>query len=253
MHRSAWRHYPLVIGGLSAMVGCSSLLGLGPYEKVDCVESCAEPSAGAAGAGNGIAGASSGASGSPDAAGSDNGGSGGSGGAEVDPALYLIDDFSDCNGDIIEFDGRQGAWFNFSSLPQYATLTFGPPPSTGWTDKSCGAFLTGMCQTCGVIGFGVTLSTGSYDLSRFSGLRFTYETESALFVSVEAIDGQSKTYATTVAIPPTNTESVATVLFSSMNLDVGFAGFSKADAIRFALADKTSGFGVGIHRLELVP
>jgi hypothetical protein len=165
----------------------------------------------------------------------------------------LVDDFSDCDGHVIEVDGRKGDWFDLSSTPQ--TFKVGTPPSVSWVDQSCGVFLTGACPACSAAGIGVILAPGTYDLSRFSGIRVTYESTATLIVRVKATNGSSYTYATSGNVLPTGAESVATIAFSSMTQDVGFQGLAKADEIHFTLSDtdKAGGFGLGIHRLELVP
>ena len=61
-------------------------------------------------------------------------------------------------GMVREVDGRKGAWYSLNVLN---TPTFGPPPSSGWADQSCGAFLTGSCAACDV---GNTVTTvGIFD------------------------------------------------------------------------------------------
>jgi hypothetical protein len=164
----------------------------------------------------------------------------------------LVDNFSDCNANIIEVDGRKGAWYDLSSTPQ--TFKVGAPPSISWHDQSCGVFLTGYCPTCTAIGIGVILAPGTYDLSRFSGIRVTYESESTLYVRVKATNGQSYTYSSTAGIAPSGVESVATIAFSSFTPDPGFQGLAHADEIHFTVGvSTTTGFGIGIHQLELLP
>jgi hypothetical protein len=202
-------------------------------------------------ANGGTIGASGGAGASSGGGGATNAGSGTGGEAGASSQLYLVDDFADCDAQIIQVDGRSGAWSDISSTPQ--TFTAGKPPAPSWVDQSCGVFLTGDCSSCSRVGIGVQLSPSTYDLSRFSGIRLTYESESTVFITVEATDGQAHSYATSAAITPGAGESVATVLFSSLMQDPTFVGFTKADAVCFTIADLSTGFGLGIHKLELLP
>lgn len=249
-------------GGASSTGGASdgganaAGAGAGGTTAVD-MTSAGSSAAGASSAGANAAGASSGGAtsvGGANAAGASAGGATSAGGSTgAPPNLYLVDDFADCNAQIIEVDGRKGNWFDLSSTPQ--TFKVGSPPTLSWLDQSCGVFLTGYCPTCSAAGIGVILAPGSYDLSRFSGIRVTFESGATLFVRVKATNGSSYTYATSNAVVPTGGETVATVLFASMTQDPGFQGFSLADEIHFTVStyDKANGFGVGIHRLELLP
>ena len=200
---------------------------------------------GIGGGGNGGVGGGGTSSGGANAA-----GSGGSGGA---PSIYLVDDFADCDAHIIEVDGRKGDWFDLSSTPQ--TFKTGLPPTLSWLTQSCGAYETGYCPACGAAGIGVILGPGVYNLSKFSGIKVKYESQASIFVRVKATNGSSYTYATSGLIAPSGSESTATILFSALTPDVGFQGFNKADEIHFTIstADKAAGYGIGIHRLELLP
>lgn len=217
-------------------------------------------SGGSANAGSANGGSTSGGSASGGSGGTGGGGTGsggtnaaGSGGNGGGPSLNLIDDFADCDADIIEVDGRKGDWFDLSSTPQ--SFNTGLPPTLAWVNQSCGAYETGYCPACSTAGIGVILAPGVYNLAKFSGIKVKYESEASIFVRVKATDGQSYTYASSGMIAPTAPETTATILFAAMTQDSGFQGFNKADEIHFTIstADKAAGYGIGIHRLELLP
>lgn len=142
---------------------------------------------------SGSGGASNGSGGAPP---SGSGGSGGSGGTPVSPGL--IDDFSDCDADIPEIEGRNGSWYTFASDETYIESAIGTAPSSSeatWGDQTCGAFINGLCPGCGTAGIGVILNDGVYDLSSYSGIRFTIESAAPVYVAVKTTDGNEYGYA----------------------------------------------------------
>lgn len=151
-----------------------------------------------------------------------------------------------------EVDGRKGAWY---SLNAANTPTFGPPPSSSWTDQSCGAFLTGICPSCSVAGLAAIIAAGSYDLSPYSGISVKFESDATLYIAVKTSNGSTFGYLRSGAVPGTGTGGTRTVYFNSMTPDANFHGLSWAQEIHFTLDDysKENGFGLGIHEVRLIP
>jgi hypothetical protein len=167
--------------------------------------------------------------------------------------LNLIDDFADCDRYIIEAHGRKGEWYSFPDATGIDAPVFGPPPSSSWGDQSCGAFLTGYCPTCEGVGLGFHLAPGVYDLSGWSGLKVTFESEGSLFVAVKTTDGQNYGYAYGEIVGTGSYSGTRTLYFSQMAPDTYYHGLTRATEIQFTVDDygKTYGFGFGIHRVEL--
>ena len=172
-------------------------------------------------------------------------------GGVADPAL--IDDFADCDGNIPEIDGRNGVWYMLgSTLSQ--EFTVGSPPDLLWSDQSCGVFATGTCAACSAAGLAVILDDGAHDLSGWTGIRVTYESEATVYVTLKTTDGSSYGYAQSAGLTPTGTSSgTREVSFASLTPDLNYHGLEWAQEIHFTLDDfsKSSGFGIGIHHVEL--
>ena len=128
----------------------------------------------------------------------------------------------------------------------------GTAPKPSWLNQTCGVWVTGPCADCAEMGLSVSLSPQTYDLSRFSGLRISYESESTIKLRIQAKNNGSHSFATTAAIPPGGPETVATVLFDQFSPAPNFEGIDKADAIQIIIAHSGL-FGIGVHKLELVP
>jgi len=167
----------------------------------------------------------------------------------IDPKLLLIDGFGDCDEKIEPLDGRDGSWAPLSGTKEFKV---GKPPNSSWLNQTCGVWATGSCSSCSEMGLGVSLSSQSYDLSKFSGMRVTYESTSTIMLRIRAKNNESHSYATTAAIPPGGPESVATVLFDKFAPNPNFDGIDKADAIQIIIADSGL-YGIGVHKLELLP
>jgi len=196
-------------------------------------------SSGGAGAG--------GPGGSGNQSGSGNGGSGG-----VQTPVTLIDDFADCDGNIIEVDGRNGVWYNLNGSASN-TMTVGQAPD-GWT-PGCGVYLVGNCPSCEVAGLAVILAAGTYDLSGYQGISVTFESEATLYVAVKTTNGSSYSYLRSSEVLGTGSGGTRMIYFASMTPDAGFHGLNWAQEIHFTIDDysKEMGFGLGISRLELIP
>jgi hypothetical protein len=177
----------------------------------------------------------------------------GTGGAA--PPANLVDDFRDCDGSILENQGRKGPWYNLNATG--STLVFGPAPSTSWGDQSCGAYLTGACPGCDVAGVGVILAPGSYDLRSYLGFRVSYESGAALYIAVKTTNGSNFGYARSARVAPTGAPGTGsmtrTINFADLTPDATYHGLQWVSEFHFTIDDasKQTGFGLGIHRLEL--
>ena len=201
---------------------------------------------------SGSGGASNGSGGAPP---SGSGGSGGSGGTPVSPGL--IDDFSDCDADIPEIEGRNGSWYTFASDETYIESAIGTAPSSSeatWGDQTCGAFINGLCPGCGTAGIGVILNDGVYDLSSYSGIRFTIESAAPVYVAVKTTDGNEYGYAWGAVSYTGVTSATRTVYFADLEPDAAFHGLDRAQEIQFTVDDygKMYGFRLAVHHLELI-
>jgi len=206
-------------------------------------------SAGGTSAGGMSAGGASAVGGTAAGGESSAGAAGSSGKPGIDPRVLVIDAFTDCNADIDPIDGRVGSW---TPLPATKEFKVGTAPKPSWLNQTCGVWVTGPCADCGEMGLSVSLSPQTYDLSRFSGLRVSYESESTIMLRIQAKNNGSHSFATTAAIPPGGPQSVATVLFDKFSPAPNFEGIDKADAIQILIAHSGL-FGIGVHKLELVP
>ena len=190
------------------------------------------------------------------------------------PPLYLIDDFGDCDANIITyFDGgdhtqvgRVGGWAGIGT----ATFTAGLPPNSSFIDQSCGVFVSGHCDNlanCNLGTYATLAKDGDteywYDLSRFGGFRITYEANVPLDVTVVGTAIITKIRSSTAAVaglPPTtagtSTKSLGFLKdFVDTHLGGAFVGFEDSVEVSFTVSSTTtqSDARFAIHRLELYP
>lgn len=183
-------------------------------------------------------------------------GSGGGTGGVATP-VTLIDDFGDCNAWIIETAGRSGSWYHFAEPAvnlARVDYNYGLPPDDSWGKQACGIYLSGQCPTCVSAGVGFQLAPDGWDLSAYSGIRVSFESETSLWSVIVTIDGDQSGYSEYVELLPTGGMSAERILpFSEIYPGNGFQGLAHAREVQFTVGeDDRASFGFGIHRVELV-
>ncbi len=181
-----------------------------------------------------------------------------SGGAvqDVTTPITLIDDFADCDSEILSTAGRSGSWYHFASPAVYlvnVTYTVGVAPDETWGTQSCGIYLTGGCPLCDAAGVGFQLAPDAWDLSAYTGLRVSFESETSLWAVVVSKDGDASGYTEYVELTATGAISAEReLIFAEMLPGTGFQGFAQAREIQFTIgSEDRDSFGLGIHRVEL--
>jgi hypothetical protein len=186
------------------------------------------------------------------------GGTTGTGGTGNTVDENLIDDFADCDDNIPQIGGRNGVWYFFASDDSYIDTAIGYPTSsdTTWGDQTCGVFMNGLCDGCETAGIAVIIDDGSYDLSPWQGISFTYESSGPIFVALKSTNGSSYGYAWSDAVPYSGSSSTTrTIDFSAFTPDSDFHGLEWIQEIQFTVDDygKEYGFKLALHGLELLP
>lgn len=170
--------------------------------------------------------------------------------------ITLIDDFVDCDGLITTTAGRCGSWYHFAE-PAVSVLrvsyNYGPAPDTTWSTGQCGIYLSGECPTCESAGVGFQLAPEGWDLSQYSGIRVSFESETSLWSVIVTNDG-TQGYSEYVELLPTGGMSAERILsFADIYPGNGFQGLAHAREVQFTVGEGDRGsFAFGIHRVELV-
>lgn len=171
--------------------------------------------------------------------------------------ITLIDDFRDCDQRIIPTAGRDGYWYHFvepSVNRVQVRYLSGMPPTSKWGTQRCGIYLTGGCASCTSAGVGFQLAEEGWDLSPYSGLRVSFESETALWAVIVTKDGIQSGYSEYIRLAPTGGMSgVRELLFESIYPGNDFQGLEYAREIQFTVGSRDrEAFGFGIHRVELI-
>lgn len=172
-------------------------------------------------------------------------------------SVQVIDDFADCNGLITTIAGRSGSWYHFAEPAvnlARVTYNYGPAPDASWGTQQCGIYLTGGCPSCISAGVGFQLAPEGWDLSGYSGIRVSFESETSLWSVIVTIDGEQSGYSEYVELLPTGGMSAERILsFDDIYPGNGFQGLAHAREVQFTVGENDrASFGFGIHRVELV-
>lgn len=183
-------------------------------------------------------------------------GSGGGTGGVLMP-VTLIDDFTDCDGLITTTAERIFSWYHFAEPAVNVVrvnYNYGPAPDATWSTQQCGIYLSGDCPTCVSAGVGFQLAPEHWDLSGYSGIRVSFESETSLWSVIVTIDGTQSGYSEYVELLPTGGMSAERVLsFTDIYPGNGFQGLAHAREVQFTVGEGDRGsFAFGIHRVELV-
>lgn len=174
-------------------------------------------------------------------------------GGDMGP-VTLIDDLADCNALILKTAGREGSWYPFfepETNPPPVHYQYGLPPDAKWGTQQCGIYLWGECPTCIAAGVGFELAADRWDLSSYSGIRVSFESETSVW---SVIVTQGGTYSEYVELLPTGNMSAERVIsFEDIYPDNGFEGLEYAREVQFTVGENDRGsFRLGIHRVELI-
>jgi hypothetical protein len=178
------------------------------------------------------------------------------GGTSTDLKPLIIDDFGDCDDQILTTAGRSGSWYYFAEPAVYLVnviYTVGVAPDDSWGTQSCGIYLTGGCPSCTASGVGLQLSNTPYDLSPHTGIRVSFESETSLWAVVVTKLDTASGYSEYVELTATgNMSGIRELPFASLGAGTGFQGIENAREIQFTVGEADRGsFGFGIHRVEL--
>lgn len=169
-------------------------------------------------------------------------------------APTVLDDLHDCDDEILAIEGRSGTWAADADSDINLMHGFGNPGSS-WADHSCAAWATGGISPSSVdvefafIGF--QLHDGSaYDLSDYTGLHVTLESDATVQVVLKTTGGGYFEYQLT----PKSGSNVRSAPFSGMvymanSLETSL-DLSTVYEVQFSPTDPTS-FGLAVHRVEL--
>jgi len=169
-------------------------------------------------------------------------------------AANVIDNFASCDENICNVDGRSGSWYNYADTLVNDSFKVGVPGGL-WGDQSCAAVATGGSDEIshvGYAGIGIILADGEpYDLSGYTGLRLSIETDDDVQVIIKTATGGL--FGAWFA-GNTNSSSLSRdVSFASMSALVGSVGSKTLNAITELQfnADDPTAYGFAVHRVTL--
>jgi hypothetical protein len=167
----------------------------------------------------------------------------------------IIEDFADCDTSLTRVRGRTGGWYGAADVGINLSFSVSVPPS-GFSDRRCGAWVTGGptgngSATWAVMGVGFSQSSAPYDLRGYTGITVDLEAESVDF-TLKTTNGGYFGY----RLPRTSGSQAFQVSFSQLQprsdsatqiLDLG-----AVTDIQFTPINAMVGFGFVIHGLTLI-
>lgn len=169
-------------------------------------------------------------------------------------AVSVIDNFHSCDTNICNLGGRSGSWYEYADTLVNDSFRVGIPGGL-WGDQSCAVVATGgslESEHVGYAGVGIVLAKGEpYDLSAYTGLRLSIETDDDVYVVIKTANGGM--YGTFFEGNTGSGSSSRDISFASMAAMVGNTGtktLNEVIELQFNAVDPTS-YGFAIHRVAL--
>jgi hypothetical protein len=187
------------------------------------------------------------------------GGAGGTPVVNTGCGTNVVDDFSSCDDEICEREGRVGGWFTFAGdgIGIDEDQDGVRYPTSDWVDETCAVMLAGGDNTLDTeyyAGIGLALNDfDPYDLSGYQGVRFTIEAGAQ-------IDFTLRTAADEYFIGPSPVgPTVGSETFSIALADLIARGDNPDAELNLTLIQEfqwtvvapEEGFGMAIHLVEL--
>ncbi|HVY30697.1 MAG TPA: hypothetical protein VHB79_29260 [Polyangiaceae bacterium] len=176
-------------------------------------------------------------------------------------APTLIDDFEDCDAQILDIEGRHGDWASDADTG----ITFASDisdPGAIWIDRTCAAWATGKEKTLNnpnatfaFVGFRLNVddldAAHVYDLSSYTGIQIKLESPSSVQVVVKTSGGGY--FQTTLgAIAGSNVRKAPFGIMSKMDISLEDLPIklTTVTEIQFSVTTPAD-FRLAIHRVEL--